>query len=90
MPEIRLDVPQYEPSRGVRLVWDDEAQIVVSLDGDETVTISANVAGLRTLARHLLTLAQDGVSAGSHIHLDGYSGLEEESVSLIVERSAVD
>lgn len=33
-------------------------------------TISANASGLRSLARHLLVLAQGTVPSGRHIHLD--------------------
>ncbi len=38
-----------------------------------TIHIVANVAGLRSLARHLLTLAQDG-QEGGHVDYDADSG----------------
>lgn len=51
---------------------------------DSTVTISANKAGLHSLASILNTLAQE--QPGSHIHLDEYNSLEEHSAELIIEQ----
>ncbi len=65
--------------------WDENARINVRSLGAEIV-IEANAAGLRTLARHLLTLAEDGTPDGSHLHLEDSNGLEEGSVALILER----
>lgn len=48
--------------------------------------VRANPAGLVTLARLLLTLAQDSVSYGSHVHLDFDAGLEEGSSTVVFER----
>lgn len=50
------------------------------------IVIEANAAGLRTLAGHLLTLAQDGTPDGTHLHLEEHNGLEEGSASLVLER----
>ncbi|MFE7245673.1 hypothetical protein [Streptomyces sp. NPDC057580] len=66
--------------------WDENARIEVRDLGGEVV-IEANAAGLRTLAGHLLTLAQDGVPDGSHLHLEDNNGLEDGSVGLVLERS---
>ncbi|MFB7170352.1 hypothetical protein ACFCYM_05915 [Streptomyces sp. NPDC056254] len=65
--------------------WEADARIEVRALGSEVV-IEANAAGLRTLAGHLLVLAGDGVSGGSHLHLDDGNGLEEGSVGLVLER----
>ncbi len=65
--------------------WEEDAEINVRVLGSEVV-IEANAAGLRTLAGHLLTLAQDGTPDGTHLHLDPDSGLAEESASLVLER----
>ncbi|NEA54267.1 hypothetical protein G3I60_08910 [Streptomyces sp. SID13666] len=51
------------------------------------VVIEANAVGLRTLANHLMTLAQDGTPNGSHLHLDEGNGLEDGSVGLVLERN---
>ncbi|NKY98888.1 Imm32 family immunity protein [Nocardiopsis alborubida] len=66
-------------------VWGDDARIGVRDLGGEIV-IEANAAGLRTLARHLLTLAEDGTRDGTHLHLEEHNGLEEGSVRLVLER----
>jgi hypothetical protein len=55
------------------------------VDGD--VLLRANPAGLVSLAKQLLTLAQQGVPAGSHIHYDAGEELEDDSVPLILERA---
>ncbi|MFB7555605.1 Imm32 family immunity protein [Streptomyces brevispora] len=66
-------------------MWEDSARIEVRNLGTEIV-IAANAAGLRNLAGHLLTLAQDGTPDGAHLHLEGSNGLAEGSASLVLER----
>ncbi len=66
--------------------WEAGARIEVRDLGGEVV-IEANAAGLRTLAGHLLVLADDGVPDGSHLHLEDSNGLEGGSVGLVLERS---
>ncbi|GAA1225556.1 hypothetical protein GCM10009665_14990 [Kitasatospora nipponensis] len=65
--------------------WEQDARINVRNLGAEIV-IEANAAGLRTLARHVLTLAEAGTPDGSHLHLEDSNGLEEGSVGLVLER----
>ncbi|MPY37107.1 hypothetical protein FNH09_39605 [Streptomyces adustus] len=65
--------------------WEEGARIEVRDLGGEVV-IEANAAGLRALASHLLTLAQDGTPDGAHLHLEENNGLEEGSVGLVLER----
>jgi hypothetical protein len=65
--------------------WETDARIMVRELGGETV-IEANAAGLRTLAGHLLTLAQDGTPDGSHLHLEAGAGLAAGSSGLVLER----
>lgn len=84
MMKIEIDIPKYMHEEGVVLNWENNFSIKV-LGGDEII-IKANSAGLTSLARHLLTLAQEDVPNGSHIHLDEYNSLEENSVDLIVEK----
>lgn len=50
------------------------------------MVVEANAAGLKTLAGHLLTLAQDGTPDGTHLHLEEGNGLEAGSVGLVLER----
>ncbi|MFF7869124.1 hypothetical protein ACFZCT_22040 [Streptomyces qaidamensis] len=65
--------------------WEEGARIEVRNLGGEIV-IEANAAGLKTLAGHLLTLAQDGTPDGAHLHLEESNGLEAGSVGLVLER----
>ncbi|OEJ95502.1 Imm32 family immunity protein [Streptomyces thermolilacinus] len=55
-------------------------------DSATEVTITANAAGLRDLAEHLVSLAAPGLPDGYHQHLDGGINLEDGSISLILER----
>ena len=63
--------------------WIDGFKIEVKIE-DDTVVISGNQEGLRSLANHLNTLADEKDS--DHFHLDEYNSLEEESKQLIVEK----
>ena len=51
----------------------------------ETV-IHANRNGLIALAKTLLTLAQENVPSGAHVHMDAFNFLEEGSQELILVR----
>ena len=65
--------------------WEDGFSISVRFETDE-VTLSANRAGLLSLARQLTALANE--EPGSHIHYDTYNSLEDGSKELIVELTA--
>ncbi|MFF3419636.1 hypothetical protein ACFYW9_33890 [Streptomyces sp. NPDC002698] len=65
--------------------WEEGARIEVRNLGGEIV-IEANAAGLKTLAGHLLALAQDGTPDGAHLHLEENNGLEQGSVGMVLER----
>jgi hypothetical protein len=65
--------------------WEAGARINVRNLGGEIV-IEANAAGLKTLAGHLLTLAQDGTPDGAHLHLEESNGLENGSAGLVLEK----
>ena len=81
--EIRIDVPNYDPWEGIRISWVDGYEIEAGLE-DNGVTIWANKEGLLTLATQMLTLAQDGIPVGHHIHLTNDSGLDERSLDLLI------
>jgi hypothetical protein len=55
--------------------WDDDTRcaLYVEEDSPPTLHIVANVAGLRSLARHCLTLAQEG-QEGGHLDYEADSG----------------
>ena len=84
--KVELEVPEYRPEEGIVTEWDDDYEIQVRRD-PSGVVIRANPAGLRTLARHLMTLASSSVPTGSHLHYDDSNGLANDSVELILERS---
>lgn len=82
--DISIQVPEYDEQRGLRFEWEDGFEIKLEVLESE-VLLSANRAGLISLARHLLTLAQDSVPSGRHVHLT--ADLEIDSaVDLILER----
>jgi hypothetical protein len=81
-----ISVPDYRADAGLLLSWDEGFEIELSVTEAEVV-IKANRAGLTSLARHLLTLAQDGVSGGTHIHLTADQAIDSE-IDLILERAA--
>ena len=51
------------------------------------VLISANKAGLVSLANQLLNLSQDAAPSGSHMHLDDYDSLEAGSIEMVIPKS---
>ena len=65
--------------------WEDGFTIATKIEADGAIVISANAAGLRSLAHHFMALAEEG-STNSHFHLDEYNSLEDHSVELIVEK----
>lgn len=80
-----IDVPDYDPARGVRTEWDEGARVAVAMRHGELV-IEANVAGLRSLARHCLVLSQNATPTGHHIHMDDWNGLSPGSVRPTIQR----
>lgn len=83
--EIKLDIPRYSQTTGLEYNWENGFEIVVK-NLPNAVVISANKAGLLSLANHLLNLAQDEVPKGHHMHFDEVNSLEEGSLNLIVEK----
>jgi hypothetical protein len=82
--ELKINIPEYS-GEGLRSEWEDGFEIEVKSDGD-SIFILANKAGLVSLAKQLLTLAQDNVPSGFHFHFDDYNSLEEGSTELIIEK----
>ena len=85
MGQYAMKTLDYCAEKGLQLQWEKDFAISVNAPGNE-VTIRANKNGLISLARLLLTLAQDSVPKHSHIHLDEYNSLEEGSTELILEK----
>ena len=61
--------------------WKNGSRIDVQIDNG-TAVISANEAGLLSLAAQLSALANE--APGSHIHYDEYNSLEEGSAEMII------
>ncbi|MDQ1236832.1 hypothetical protein QE450_004330 [Paenibacillus sp. SORGH_AS306] len=83
--EIKVTIPDYSSINGLQLDWEEDFEIFSSVEND-IVTIRANSAGLISLAKHLLILAQVEVPTGSHIHLDELNSLETDSAEIILEK----
>jgi hypothetical protein len=79
---IPVRIAEYNSEVGVSTWWDDSAYLRAEVESspEPTVVISGNQAGLISLARHLISLAQSGVPDGSHFNFDTYCGaLTEDS-----------
>ncbi|MFJ6602211.1 Imm32 family immunity protein [Streptomyces lydicus] len=82
--DLVISVPEYCVGEGLKFAWDDDFEIEMEV-GPTEVLIKANRAGLTSLARHLLTLAQQGVHQGSHLHLTADQEIESQ-IDLVLER----
>jgi hypothetical protein len=83
---ITIDLSDYDRNKGLQYKWEPGFRISVSVD-EEGVNIDGNSAGLRSLANHLLTLANDAIPPRtSHIHLDSHGGLEDGSMNLLISK----
>lgn len=69
----------------MNIPWEDGAMLRVQLQNGAAV-VSANRAGLLSLAAQLAALARE--PAGSHIHYDEYNSLETGSAELLIEHAA--
>ncbi len=67
----------------MKIEWIDGFTISVGYDG-HTVKLSANREGLLSLAKQLMTMANE--EPGTHIHYEKFNSLEDDSVELIVEK----
>ncbi|UUC46361.1 Imm32 family immunity protein [Flavobacterium cerinum] len=85
METVKIKIPKYHPENGIIYNWEDDFEIKTSAEGIG-FKITANKAGLVSLANHLLNLAQDGIPTGYHIHLDSYNSLGEDSLDLTIEK----
>jgi hypothetical protein len=83
--KMSITIPDYDPHAGIQFKWEDGFEIDVRVEGNIT-TIKANREGLRSLANHLLNLAQDNVPADYHLHFNESNSLEEGSSELVIRR----
>lgn len=77
-----IKIPQYD-GHSIKLAWESGFSIQCCVE-DSIIVLSANSAGLVSLAKHLLTLAQNEVPENTHIHFDEYNSLEKGSHELVI------
>ena len=82
---MTIEIPPYNKEDGLTISWKGNFVIKTSYS-DHTIQIRANKAGLESLAVQLLTLAQQNVDSGTHIHYDEGNSLEDGAVDLIIEK----
>ncbi|EFB40823.1 Imm32 family immunity protein [Parachlamydia acanthamoebae] len=82
--EIKLDIPDYD-KKSFKFKWEPGFEIEVKYE-DDVVILTANSAGLISLANHFLNLAQEKIPKNCHFHLDEYNSLEKGSIELIVQK----
>ncbi|MFD8545998.1 hypothetical protein [Streptomyces sp. NPDC059649] len=82
--DLVMSVPEFRVGEGLRFAWDEDFEIELEV-GSTEVVIKANRAGLTSLARHLLTLAQQGVHEGAHLHLTADQEIDSP-IDLVLER----
>jgi hypothetical protein len=83
---VTLEIPDYSPKRGVSTDWVTGFSISTSGTAG-CFMLSANKAGLISLATHIMALAQDDVPAGCHIHYDELNSLEDNSIELVIQKT---
>jgi hypothetical protein len=84
--ERLVKIGSYSSDRGLGLEWSPGFEIEIQAHSTEIV-IRANKAGLISLAQHILTLADDSVPSGTHVHLDATRELKDSSLDLVIERA---
>ncbi len=83
--EIKLNVPEYNHSSGIKYSWEKGFIIEIKIE-DGVIILSANKEGLISLANHLLNLAQKEVPVGYHLHFDDNNSLADGSSELIIQK----
>lgn len=81
-----LNLGTYSTDDGLQLTWRSGYVLRASATAGNELLLSGNAEGLRSLAQHLLTLAEDGVPAGVHAHMEPGLELEDDSAALVVEK----
>ncbi|MGQ7856428.1 Imm32 family immunity protein [Pedobacter sp. WC2501] len=85
MIEVKLEVPKYNDEVGLQSSWVNGFILKTDIIENQ-IQIQANKAGLISLAKQLLSLAQDETPIGCHYHLDDYDSLEADSIELIISK----
>jgi len=83
MAEFKLSIPEYTKENGAIFSWENGFMIKSEVVNDQVV-ITANEAGLISLAKQLLFLAQNETPVDCHYHLDEYNSLEAGSKEIVI------
>jgi len=83
--QLLIEIPEYDPQHGFSYRWEKGFVIQTSVENGE-IRLTANRAGLLSLVNHFLTLAQEGVAPGTHLHLDESNSLDAPSCALLIEK----
>ena len=84
--KINIDIPLNEGISLFSFEWEDGFVIKTSITEDGCFYLKANSAGLISIAKHLLSLAQKEVPSYGHFHLEEFTSLEDGSVEMIIEK----
>lgn len=85
---VETEIYVFPPDATAISNWEDDSRCELHIEGgaERVMHIVANVAGLRSLARHLLTLAQEG-QLEAHLDYDADSGwFETTDLGLRISR----
>jgi hypothetical protein len=81
---ITLAIPEPDKT-AYKYSWEPEFEIKAEISNGEIV-INANKAGLISLAKQFLSLAQDEYQTGCHLHYDESNSLEDGSCEVIINK----
>jgi hypothetical protein len=80
--EVVVDISEYTAESGIEISWWPNSKIKTYFINN-VIHVSANKEGLTDLAGFLLTLAQEKVPPGHHLHLDESNVLQSGSREMI-------
>lgn len=83
---IEVEIPEYNPEQGLVPIGVEPDTIIGAKQLDNIFYVSANKAGLISLAIHLLALAQDDTPIGREILYGEWNWLAEGSEIMIVRK----
>ena len=84
--KLLIELPDCEEDGGIDVIWHKGSYVKVD-SYDNTVVISANEAGLKSLGEQMIYLSQSNIINGAHVHLDDFfCGSELEGLELIIEK----
>lgn len=83
--KLILDISDYQPTEGFRYQWEKNYELYIKLV-DDNVVLSANKEGLVSLAIQLLSLSQNNIPSGYHLHLSEDNSLDSNSIDLIIQK----